>query len=171
MPASDEKLMTQYQDGDYDAFCLLYERYHKRVFGYVRRKVADHGRAEEIFQMIFLRLHKSRHQYNAALPLAPWLFTISRTVLIDEMRRRREEVCNTDIEAIPAQPVVEPLANLSLESLQLEQAQLLQLRYGDGLSFEQISVRLKASPQTIRKRVSRITAQLRNLFAPKEQVE
>jgi len=44
----DEELMLSFKNGDPLAFRELFDRYKNSIYGYVRRRVNDPGRAEEI---------------------------------------------------------------------------------------------------------------------------
>src|SRR3989338_5977637 len=56
----DELLMVQYANGDEIAFQELYRRYRARAYGYLSRRVRNSGVADELFQKVFLKLHRSR---------------------------------------------------------------------------------------------------------------
>jgi len=57
---SDEELMKAYQLGNAEAFELLYGRYSPRVYGYLCKKISNRVAADDVFQTIFLKLHKFR---------------------------------------------------------------------------------------------------------------
>ena len=62
---TDEELMQAFKKGDTPAFRQLFERYKNPVFAFVRRRLNDPGRAEEITQDIFLALIQHRNGYEA----------------------------------------------------------------------------------------------------------
>src|SRR5947209_1135453 len=80
---SDEALMVDYQRGDEKGFDELYRRHSAKVYGYLRKRVSDRARTDELFQAIFMKLHESRAKYDSAYLFSPWLFTVCRSVLID----------------------------------------------------------------------------------------
>ncbi len=59
----DEELMQAYAEGDMDAFELLYARHKGRLFGYLVGQLKDHAEAEEVFQTVFVKLHRARARY------------------------------------------------------------------------------------------------------------
>src|SRR5689334_13553329 len=71
--ATDENLMLAYQNGNEEAFQILYQRHHRRVYGYLLAKLKTKQLVEEAFQTTFLKLHQSRHHYDSKLPFTPWL--------------------------------------------------------------------------------------------------
>jgi RNA polymerase sigma-70 factor, ECF subfamily len=77
-------------DGDGEAMGELYDRYASRVYGHVRRMMRDGHDAEDITQLVFLKLIWSLDRYDErAGDFCPWLLRVARNLAIDEMRRRR----------------------------------------------------------------------------------
>jgi RNA polymerase sigma-70 factor (ECF subfamily) len=164
--------MSSYQKGDYSAFQELYRRYSGKVYGYVLRRVKNEEKAAEIFQSIFLKLHQSRTSYRAALPFAPWLFTVCNSIVLDSFKSKhvRMEHLLNPIEDHPdiASPKPEEKRDLSpvMESLPSAQRNLLKLRFVDELTFSEISARLKINETSVRQRLSRIIRSLRKAELP-----
>lgn len=175
--ASDEVLMQKYQQGDEAAFRELYRAFSPRVYGYLRSRVSDKQKVDEIFQMVFLKLHQSRAQYDPKFPFSPWLFTICRTVLIDAFRRGSlfpsselvplESVVHSLAANTPVSPARSKEMDLPLEKLPAAKREILEYRYVEGMSFEAISAQLNISPQGARQRVSRAVRALRQILGKK----
>lgn len=73
---AEENLLVRHREGDPGAFRALVTRYRAPVYGYlVRCGVAEADR-DDLFQEIFLRIHRSSGRYDAARPLHPWIFTV-----------------------------------------------------------------------------------------------
>ncbi len=90
----DETLMERYVEGDAVAFDELFRRYERRAFAFFARRTRSADRAEDLYQELFLRIHRARHAYDPRRPFAPWLFQIAHHLLIDDKRRafRNHEV-------------------------------------------------------------------------------
>src|SRR5437868_3329601 len=89
---TDEELMLAYQQGDSSAFNELYERYSGRVYSYLEGKVFNKNERDDLFQAVFLKLHKSRHLFDPAFQFAPWLFTICRTTVLDFIKASKADL-------------------------------------------------------------------------------
>lgn len=91
---SDERLMERYASGDGDAFQELFRRYERRAFAYFLRRTGCEQRAGDLYQELFLHLHRGRRSYDPSRPFAPWFFRVAQYLLVDERRRasRRPEV-------------------------------------------------------------------------------
>jgi RNA polymerase sigma-70 factor (ECF subfamily) len=87
--ASDEDLMRRTQQGDKQAFSLLYERYNNSVLSYLYRMLGNVEDVESIGQEVFLRAFRFAATYRYPQKLSTWLFTITRNLAINHSRRRR----------------------------------------------------------------------------------
>jgi len=89
VPQPTECLLVAHRDGDRDAFSQLVERYRRPVFGYlVRCGIAEADR-DDVFQEIFIKIHQRAHQYDAARPLHPWLFTVVANTARTYLRKQK----------------------------------------------------------------------------------
>ncbi len=87
--ASDEELMRRAQNGDAQAFSILYERYNSAVLSYLYRMLGNVEDVESIGQEVFLRAYRFAPTYRYPEKLSTWLFTITRNLAINNARRRK----------------------------------------------------------------------------------
>jgi len=87
--ASDEDLMRRTQEGDRQAYSLLYERYSGSVLSYLYRMLGNVEDVESIGQEVFLRAFRFAPTYRYPQKLSTWLFTITRNLAINHARRRK----------------------------------------------------------------------------------
>lgn len=168
--------MLAYIDGDMEAFEALYGRHRSRVFGFLLGRLKDRSEAEDVFQAVFVKLHRKRHQYKPEIPFLPWLFTLARNTLIDHVRKRGAEgkhvtVSEAAIENYPAavsdtSPIAAGVAELS--NLNEKQREALELRFNQGLTFAEIAEQMQTSADNSRQLVSRAIRKLRSLMVGKE---
>ena len=86
---SDEDLMRRTQQGDRQAFSLLYERYSASVLSYLYRMLGNVEDVESIGQEVFLRAFRFAATYRYPQKFSTWLFTITRNLAINQSRRRK----------------------------------------------------------------------------------
>ena len=86
---SDSDLMARYARGNADAFDVLFSRWEHLLLGYFVKRVRSQDHAADLFQEVFLRLHRFREQFDARQPFGPWVWQIARRVWIDDLRRSR----------------------------------------------------------------------------------
>ena len=172
MEISDEDLMKNYVKDDAMAFEILYQRYAGKVLGYLIQKTRSKLIAQDLTQDVFLKLHRSRGLYNHDLDFAPWLFTITRSVFLDSVKKRSLEDLTEakEFENIPA--VVEPIkTSLDLSRLPEMQKKVVSMRVYDEATFEEIAERLSTTPQNIRQIFSRAVKNLKTVFGKGEANE
>ena len=87
--ASDEDLMRRTQNGDKQAFSIIYERYSQAVLSYLYRMLGNVEDVESIGQEVFLRAFKFAPSYRYPQKFSTWLFTITRNLAINQTRRRK----------------------------------------------------------------------------------
>ncbi|HEU0052899.1 MAG TPA: sigma-70 family RNA polymerase sigma factor [Longimicrobium sp.] len=110
---SDEQLFQRYTDGDGEGFRLLVERYQPRIQGFLRKRLNDEERVEDLTQDTFLRIHRARDSYDPARKFSTWIHTIANNLLKNEFRnrsRRRETTFSelrpeTSSNGAPSRPV------------------------------------------------------------------
>lgn len=164
MPLSDlpdEDLMAEYQDGSEEAFRILYERHSGKIFGFLKSRTRSNQLASDLAQEVFIKIHKSKHLYNRSLPVLPWIFSITNSVMIDGLRKegRKREVLNLDLDRYtsPAEEAPQLKSSLAplLEVLSENQQAALKMRYVDEKTFDEIAERLNTSPLNVRQLISR----------------
>jgi RNA polymerase sigma-70 factor (ECF subfamily) len=174
---TDEELMQAYAAGDMEAFEVLYRGHKNRILGFLAGKLKSRDEAEEVFQTVFTKLHLARTRYRPEIPFLPWVFTIARNALIDQVRKdqtRRQHVTLSE-EAVALYPA--PSADdtsigagvAELASLNETQRHALELRFNQGLTFREIAEQLQLSPDNSRQIVGRAIGKLRRLLGRKER--
>ncbi len=87
-PDPDAALMLRVKRGDRAAFTALVEKYKQPVMNFVFRSLRDEAEAEDLAQNVFVQVWKSRARYERTAKFSTWLFTISRNLCLNEIRRR-----------------------------------------------------------------------------------
>jgi RNA polymerase sigma-70 factor (ECF subfamily) len=91
MPAEhdpDAALMLRVKQGDTEAFAQLVDKYKQPVMNVVYRMLRDATEAEDVAQNVFVQVYKSADRYRIAAKFSTWLFTITRNLCLNEIRRR-----------------------------------------------------------------------------------
>lgn len=87
LPRSDEELMLLYARGDGQAFDALFERHKRSVYSFIRKFMVSGDLADDLFQQVFMKVIHNRERYQPSAKFSTWLFTITRSVCIDAMRK------------------------------------------------------------------------------------
>ena len=83
---SDEQLMQQYAQGDFEAFSELYARHKGPLFRYFLRHIGERQRSEDLFQDVWDKVVTSAHRYQVNASFRTWLYTLAHNRLVDQYR-------------------------------------------------------------------------------------
>lgn len=174
--ATDEVLMKLYQEGEMMAFEVLYTKHSSKVYSYLNKRLNDREQAGEILQEVFFKLHNSKNTYNTQFPFLPWLFTMTRNLMLDYIRKTKKSIqtlpINEEILSEQATDVDgghDELLEALLKNLSTSQQEAIKLRYLESWSFEDIAKSLQTSPANSRKLVSRGLNSIKEIFSFKKE--
>jgi RNA polymerase sigma-70 factor (ECF subfamily) len=85
----EKDLILRHLEGDGDAFAELVGRYRAPVYSYLARCGVATDDRDDVFQDIFIRIHRGAASYDPGRPLHPWLFTIVANAVRNHLRRQR----------------------------------------------------------------------------------
>ena len=80
--------MIRYQRGDQTAFALLVKRHQGPLYNFALRQLRTPSTAEEVVQDAFVRVVQSAADFKHEARFSTWLYTITRNLCIDQMRKR-----------------------------------------------------------------------------------
>jgi RNA polymerase sigma-70 factor, ECF subfamily len=87
----DAELMLRVKAGDGESFRILLEKHRNPVIHFIYRMVQDRAVAEELAQEVFLRVYKSRGNYEPTAKFTTWLFRIATHLALNWLRDARKE--------------------------------------------------------------------------------
>jgi RNA polymerase sigma-70 factor (ECF subfamily) len=162
--------MARYADGDAEAFAELFRRYEPRAYAFFVGRTGSPERARDLYQELFLRLHRARGAYDPARPFAPWFFRIAQRLLLDEQRRARRvhEVAatggrepRTEQPSSEAQVGDREVLGHVLAALTGEERYVLVASRIEGVGYPELATRLGKSVDAVKKMTSRAIQRLR----------
>ena len=175
---TDEALMKEYCNGDRRSFRLLYERYEKRLLGFLNRRLSGSKQdfVTDLFQITWLKVHQSRSRFDERQTFSTWFFTIALNALRDHAREARwHHEFSTDESLESYNLVVDPhekndrleqIQNLEriLPELSVRQRDILLLSDWEGFTSKEVSEITKISDESVRQILSRTRSQVRKLL-------
>lgn len=175
MTKSNSELILLIQKDDRVAFYNIYERYSKRLYGFVLRYIKLKEDAEEIVQVVFVKIWESRNKIDAYASFESFLFTIAYNTTISLLRKRTNEKKYLDhlkslqhpvnslnlIDEIHFNELNERVQSL-LDELTPRQKEIFQLSREEGLSHEEIAKKLDISINTVKKHIANTLAFLKS---------
>ena len=83
---TDTELVRQLAAGDEDAFCRLYARYWKKLFGFCLKFLKSYDLAENYAQDIFLKIWENREFLDPEKSFSSFLYTIARNRILNWLK-------------------------------------------------------------------------------------
>jgi RNA polymerase sigma-70 factor, ECF subfamily len=159
-----EELMERYVEGSPQAFSELYRKVSPNLMGYLLRLTRDRGRAEDLLQVTFSKVHRARESYLRGAPILPWLFAIARRTFLDERRSARSRAEDLSTDGILPEPKPEPEAvsndvadaiERAVDALPEAYREAIQLTKMSGLSIAEAASVLGTTETAVKLRVHR----------------
>ena len=182
----DLDLVRRCQEGDQQAFRVLVERYEGRVYNLACSILGDREIARDAAQTAFIRAYQALPGFRADSGFYTWLYRIAVNVCLNaaqkENRRRDSTSLDTlldsghfstehlwerrtpagDFERLKLQETIQEVLNLISPDHRL----VIVLKDIEGMSQEEISLTLNCSVGTVKSRLSRARAHLKDLLRP-----
>ena len=146
----EASLVARAKDLDPGAWTDLYERYHARIFTYLRYRVGSDEVAEDIAATVFLEAVERIGSFTyRGVPVSAWLYRIAHNLAADHLRRnsrRPVEPLDDGVRASSTTPddiVERDLARqdlaVALEALTDDQRQVVLLKFIGGFTGAQVA--------------------------------
>jgi RNA polymerase sigma factor (sigma-70 family) len=157
---SDEQLVTLFRNGHDEAFRVIHDRYHQRLFAYTRQMLPIQMDAEDALQDVFLRVYTSlRASDRSVARLRPWLYRAAHNRCIDELRR--PPLPPPEVMAEIRSPIHDPVVQFDereslkrvledIRRLPPQQRSALLLRELAGAHYADIAVALEISVSAVK---------------------
>lgn len=172
---SNQELVLLIQKDDRIAFYNLYERYCRRLHGFVLRYIKQNEDAEEIVQEVFVKIWESRNKIDAYSSFEAFLFTIAYNTTISLLRKRTNEKKYLEhlkalqqldnspdlIDEIHFNELNDRVQTL-LNELTTRQKEIFQLSREEGLTHDEIAKKLDISANTVKKHMANTLAFLKS---------
>lgn len=166
-PTIDDRVIEACQRGDREAFRELFEAYKDKVFSIaVYSMGGDRAAASDVSQQIFLKLINSIRQFRGDSAFTTWLYRLVVNACFDEQRRRGRLLQLSDAPTTSnedrrpqerhfARLEVSAQVQTAINELTPKLRMPILLKYGEGLSYEEIAEVLECSMGTVSSRLNR----------------
>lgn len=184
---SDSDLVRRAQAEDVDAFCLLAERYARRIYLLASHYCRNAQDAEDLSQEVWLKAYQAVGSFRFDSSFYTWLRRITINTFLNHRRasffRRRGQttavqLVQIDSETLPASSPENIYNKLLFENVvsalsELTPSQRLSflLRHYEGMSYDEIANAMNCSEGTVKKGVWRALGKLRTRLSPNTEEE
>jgi RNA polymerase sigma-70 factor (ECF subfamily) len=178
----DADLVRRCLSGDQRACRDLVRRYERPVYSVLMRVVRRAEDAEDLVQETFVKVFRALDRYDTERPFSAWIFTIASRLAIDHLRRRRVKTVSLEVsepgsteertmdvedkglkpDEITSNAEEEKNTARLIDSLPEHYRIVVLLRHQQDLSYEEIAEALNLPLGTVKARIHRARALLKD---------
>ena len=182
--SDDMALVNRTVTGEKEAFEEIVEKYNNKIFNMAFRMTGSYEDASDIAQDTFVKAYFSLNSFKGESELYTWLYRIARNTALDRFKKtkRRAEVLSivnddnsddiiSNISDSTNNPEElyekqEKYANLhnAIQKLSREDREIIIMRDMNGFTYDQISEITKLNIGTVKSRLNRSRAKLKNIL-------
>ena len=177
--ASDAELVELASKGDQQAFEYLFTRYREAIERLFEQRLNDKDTAGDLLQETFIKVYLHLGDYSPAYTFGQWVYTIARNTLVDHLRRRADDISIDERFLAPAASTPTPEESViigqtrahfeaSLEELSEEYRRIIEMRFLEEYSYEEIAERLGRPMNTVKTQIRRAKAAVCKMILEKE---
>lgn len=172
-----ERLQIEKAKTDTKAFGSLYEKYHKQIFLYIKKKINNTEESEDLAAQVFEKAMKNLKKFQwQGIPLSSWLYRIARNTINDYLRSIRN-VKTEGSESLALETAIDNDIEDSMDVLIKDEMQeeilkaiaklsdtdqyLVYYKYFEGLSNIKIAETVGMSETNVGTRLNRLKAKLK----------
>ncbi len=167
----DEIAIEKCRNGEREAFRHLVEKYQRQATSHATAILGSREDALDAAQEAFIDAFKALKQFDSLRPFYPWFYVLlrNRCFKLAARKRETESIDETVIVAPNSTAQSERILALenALRSLDMEDREIVTLKYFDGLSYNELAERLQIPKGTV---MSRLFHARRKLQAKLERV-
>jgi RNA polymerase sigma-70 factor (ECF subfamily) len=172
---SDEELIQRILNGEGERYAILVERYQDALFRHAVGMVGDSDAAADLVQDSLVKAYTRLHTCNEPSRFAAWVFRILRNRCRDWLKNRRQHTVELRDDTAATSDHEDPVAVLertelgrvveaALARLPEAQREAFLLKHVEGLSYEEMAVRLETGISALKMRVMRAREALQLLL-------
>lgn len=183
---SPEELLERYVNGQEEAFTKLVEVVGERLFSFIRRFLANHHLAEDVYQTVLVKVATNAGTFDHRARLSTWMYRIARNACLDALRQKARrktvplegasEEKETGWLGSLKDKAMAPDQNVSagelgarivsvLAALPQEQREVFLLKEDASLTFEEVGEILGCGKETAKSRMRYALRRLQNALA------
>ncbi len=183
----DKAIVRQILNGDEQAFRNIFDEYFPRMYRFAKSRLnGDHEAACDVVQQAFCNGIERLDSYRGEAALYTWFHQICRNTLVDYCRAKNirtrnlvpiedQENIRAVLESLAAPSTDQPefnanrndivrLIQATLDALPIHYGDVLELKYAEGCSVQEISIKLGMSEKAAESTLTRARTAFRTAF-------
>ena len=177
--ASDATLVDLASAGDQQAFEYLFTRYRDALMRLFEQRLEEKTMASDLLQETFIKVYLHINDYSKNYTFGQWVYSIARNTLVDHLRRKSGDVSLDERFRAPLATSPSPEESViinqtrahfynALEELTPEYRQVIEMRFLEEYSYEEIAEKLGRPLNTIKTQIRRARATICKMIIDKE---
>jgi len=180
----DLRLLEEYRAGRHDAFDDLVHAYQPTVQRVLAQLNVVPTDVEDLAQEVFMRVYRNLHRFRGQSSFYTWLYRITVNVFFDHNKKRKradvrlQRLQNAMVDVSNTRPEADDPFRAAFERLTVDTfsraiamlpepfRDVVAMREVDDLSYEDIALQTGISIGTVRSRLSRARARLKDVLRP-----
>lgn len=170
---------------DREFFAHIIERYERKLRAYIGRKShASTADQDDLLQNIFIKVYKNMKEFDSSLRFSSWIYRISYNEMIDWYRKKKREpsvsfdadetilhslTATDDTSSVALHEEQKALLKKALETLDKKYQDIIELRFYEEKSYEEIADILQIPPGTVAIHLNRAKKILKDLLHHHDQ--
>ena len=177
--ATDARLVKLASEGDDRAFEYLFMRYNEAIKHLFEQRLSNNDTSDDLLQETFIKVYLHLADYSESYTFGQWIYTIARNTLVDHVRRRADDVSIDSKFMAPIATTPSPEESViinqrtahfeaSLAELSEDYRKIIEMRFLDEYSYEEIAEKLGRPMNTIKTQIRRAKAAVCKMILDKE---
>jgi RNA polymerase sigma-70 factor (ECF subfamily) len=176
----ERELVVAAQGGDRAAFKEIYDRFRDRVYNLAYYSLGEALAAEDVLQIVFMKVHRGLPGFRFESQLATWIYRIAFNQCLNENRRRGaqhvplesllgsgDEIdISSSLDDKHALSERREIIRQAVMELSPKLRTVVVLKYLEGLSYAEVASVLECSPGTVASRLNRALAAMEARLRP-----
>ncbi|MBN9385918.1 MAG: RNA polymerase sigma-70 factor [Chitinophagaceae bacterium] len=154
-------------EGDELAYRQVFDRYWNKIYQVALGFLKDPDQANEVVQLVFIRLWEKRAKIVQVEDFDAWLFIMARNTILNFLQQKARSLDNAGFsQDVVPDDLLTPSALLeyketlsiiqeAIQTLPPQQARIFQLSRNRGLTYAEIAVELNIAPATVKSHIIR----------------
>ena len=174
MEQSDKDLIIECQEGNTEAFGLLYDRYFKAIYTFIYYRTRQKEVAEDLTSQTFFKALRTIQSVDSNRPFSSWLYKIAHNTIIDHFKTRKptvdiEEAQHVSMDDIGAPEMIDTAQEVErlkkhLAHLAPIERDIIMMRIWQELSYREISEILDKTEASLKMMYSRAMKKLKSMI-------
>lgn len=172
----ESEYMEKLGQGDHKSFDALFMLYHPRVKNFLQGFIKDEEEACDMAQDIFIKVWTNRESISKVSSLKAYLYRMARNMIYDyyehslvkeSYEQKLQSSSNNYTDLIEEDLYAKELSiliDIAIEQMPEQRRRIFKMSRKEGLSNEEISIKLEINKRTVENHISQALTDLREVI-------